>query len=194
MSERTHEALSLTEQSRVAEIVEEHGDALRRFVATRLGNSGERDDVVQEVYARLAGYGKLETIRKPLSFLFRVAENVIRDRARRAAFRQTDRHESIETQAVRDAAPRQDRIVEGKEALAAFRAALLELEPRRRQAFLLSRVDGLRYREIADRMGLSVKTIEKYIGEALAYFREHVGEAVGKGTPDASSSMRRRRT
>lgn len=191
MSESRSVALSATAQSRVAEIVETYGDSLRRFVDSRLGTRAEREDIVQEVFTRLAGYEKLDAIHDPRSFLFRIAENVIRDGVRRSTFRQAGAHEPIETDTLRDPAPDQDRALAGKQAVAAFRSALLELDPRRRQAFLLSRVDGLRYRDIADRMGLSAKTIEKYIAEALAHFRRRLGPSeLGEATPHASSRDR----
>lgn len=45
-----------------------------------------------------------------------------------------------------------------------------------RQAFVLHRFESLSYREIADRMGISVKTVEKHIGRALAILRQELSE------------------
>jgi len=46
-------------------------------------------------------------------------------------------------------------------------AAMVNLSPRCRQAFELSRYEELSYKEISERMAISVKTVEKHIGKAL---------------------------
>ena len=49
--------------------------------------------------------------------------------------------------------------------------AIAELPPQRKKVFMMSRVDGLKYHEIAAKLGLSVKTIEAQMGKALKQFR-----------------------
>lgn len=50
--------------------------------------------------------------------------------------------------------------------------AIDELPPQRKRIFLLSRVDGKKYREIADMLSLSQKTVEAQMGKALQFLRE----------------------
>jgi RNA polymerase sigma-70 factor, ECF subfamily len=57
------------------------------------------------------------------------------------------------------------------EVVAAARVAIDELQPRMRQAFLLRRQHGLSYVEIAQVMGISIKTVENHIGVALRTLR-----------------------
>ena len=54
-----------------------------------------------------------------------------------------------------------------------------ELPEKGRQIFTLSRFEGLKYREIAERMSVSVKTVEAYMGQALKIFRKNMGEYLG---------------
>lgn len=56
---------------------------------------------------------------------------------------------------------------------------LLSLPPQCRQAFLLSRHERLSYREIADRMDISVNTVEKHVGKALRLLRKTLKEQEG---------------
>ncbi|MDE7350632.1 MAG: sigma-70 family RNA polymerase sigma factor [Muribaculaceae bacterium] len=49
--------------------------------------------------------------------------------------------------------------------------AIDSMPPRRREVFLMSRRDGLTYAEIADELGLSVKTVENQIAKATATLR-----------------------
>ena len=56
----------------------------------------------------------------------------------------------------------------------AFEQALDELPPRCREVFELSRGQGLRYSEIATRLGVSVKAVEAHMGRALRTMRERL--------------------
>jgi RNA polymerase sigma-70 factor, ECF subfamily len=53
---------------------------------------------------------------------------------------------------------------------------LVKMPGRCREIFLLSREQGLKYREIAERLGVSVKTVEASMGKALQMFRESLGD------------------
>lgn len=55
-----------------------------------------------------------------------------------------------------------------------IRVAIDALPPERRKIFILSRYEGLKYKEIADKHGISVKTVENQMGKALAFLREQL--------------------
>jgi RNA polymerase sigma-70 factor (ECF subfamily) len=57
--------------------------------------------------------------------------------------------------------------------------AIAELPPQRQKIFSMSRVDGLKYHEIADKMGLSIKTIEAQMGSALKQLRVKLKDYMG---------------
>ncbi|MDP4208470.1 MAG: RNA polymerase sigma-70 factor [Bacteroidota bacterium] len=52
-----------------------------------------------------------------------------------------------------------------------FRRTLENLPPQMKEIFVLSRIEGLKYKEIAERLGLSVKTVETQVSRALSRFR-----------------------
>lgn len=52
-----------------------------------------------------------------------------------------------------------------------IRQAIDKLPEQRRKIFIQSRYEGLKYREIADKMGLSIKTVENQMGKALGFLR-----------------------
>ena len=56
----------------------------------------------------------------------------------------------------------------------ALQSAVADLPDRCRQIFELSRVEGLKYSEIATRLGISVKTVEVQMGKALRILRERL--------------------
>lgn len=55
-------------------------------------------------------------------------------------------------------------------------AAMASLPEKCRMVFELSRIEGLKYSDIADRMNISVKTVEAQMSKALAVMREHLSE------------------
>ena len=65
---------------------------------------------------------------------------------------------------------------------AAVREALGELTPRCREVFELSRVQGLRYSEIAELLGVSVKAVEAQMGKALRTLRERLAPWLPAGS------------
>jgi RNA polymerase sigma-70 factor (ECF subfamily) len=72
------------------------------------------------------------------------------------------------------AAPRPDAGVVEEEMDAALRRAVADLPERCREVFELSRVHGLRYAEIAQTLGVSVKTVEAQMGKALRQLRDRL--------------------
>jgi RNA polymerase sigma-70 factor, ECF subfamily len=56
--------------------------------------------------------------------------------------------------------------------MARINKAIEELPEQRRRIFTMNRVDGMRYKEIAQALNLSPKTVEVQIGKALKYLRE----------------------
>ena len=56
--------------------------------------------------------------------------------------------------------------------------ALLELPEKRREIFELSRFEGLKYHEIAERLNLSVKTVETQIARSLEFMRNYLKEFI----------------
>ncbi len=62
-----------------------------------------------------------------------------------------------------------ERVLEGREAFARLRIVLGELKPKTREIFLLNRLDGLSYTQIAVRYGLTPSAIEKHMMTALAH-------------------------
>lgn len=67
---------------------------------------------------------------------------------------------------------------EHAERIARVQAAIEALPEERRKVFKLSRYEGLKYHEIASRLGISVKTVENQMGSALKFLRQELKDLV----------------
>jgi len=135
------------------------------FFCRKVGEP-DADDLVQEVYLRALTYPLSATIIKPRAFLFRIATNLVVDHVRKQSYRRHDNYEEIEYRTITSLLGPEDSLC-GTERLKKFRDALAQLPADHRQAFLLSRFDGLSHMEIAQFMGISDKTVQRYIAKAF---------------------------
>ena len=124
----------------------------------------DADDLVQEAWVRLACYEREQIVAKPEAFLMRAALNLSIDSHRA---RVSHGEEVLLDEVVLvDTAPGAEAVVLARERLARLSVCLSRLSDKTRDVFLAHRVDGLTYREIAQRHGLSVSTVEKHIAKA----------------------------
>jgi len=146
----------------VAALFARHGESLLRYVSGLLRSRHEAEDVVQEAYVRMLGAAALERVEsRARAYLFKVATNLAYDRFRA---RRESGHVDVEAPAP-DAGP--DVIVDFAQGLAIVEQTLLKLKPRCRQVFLLRASEQLEYEEIAARLGVSKRTVEREMQHAL---------------------------
>ncbi len=133
------------------------------------------EEVVQEVMFRIWTGRETLVIETSLrSYLFRAVRNgcmnVIKHQGIREdykAFRESERPEIQRSQ--------EDEMIV-TELEQKIREAIDNLPAERRKVFILSRYDGLTYGQIADKLGLSVKTVENQMGKALKSLREELAD------------------
>jgi RNA polymerase sigma factor (sigma-70 family) len=144
---------------------------LRRLVdlLRRRGRaSHEAEDLVQEAFLRLHVFlqeGK--EVREPEAFLVRTALNLSIDK-HRSEHRELYVEEAIEDLPLVDLAPSPDELLAAEQRLDRMRQVLdTKLSPRTREVYFLQRLEGFTYEEIARRMHMSVRTVEKHIAKAV---------------------------
>ena len=126
------------------------------------------EDCAQETFARICSAGS-DRMLKPEAYLFAVAANVLMDRGRKAGVRREAHHVSLENFTAASEEPTPARVFEGREALMRLATVLDELAPRTREMFLLNRLDGLSYTQLAARFGVTVSAVEKQMMKAIAH-------------------------
>lgn len=155
----------------------EHQSSLKRFIARFFSRPQDVEDVVQEAYLRAFGAVKAgEDVRSPKAFLFRIAKNVALNELATKSRRLTDYIEDSTAQDVIDKGSSAEDQAMGQQKLAMFCGAVASLPEQSRRAFLMRKVYGLSHKEISERLGISISTVEKHVASGLlrcsAYLRE----------------------
>jgi RNA polymerase sigma-70 factor (ECF subfamily) len=138
---------------------------LLRYLTDLLTRRDEAEDVVQETYVRLMQVEQIENGRVR-ALIFKVATNLAYDRFRQRRMRGPHTDDAALAE-VPSEEPAPERIVAFEQAVGIVKRTLLELEPRCRQVFLLRAAQDLRYEEIATRLGISKRTVEREMQHAL---------------------------
>jgi RNA polymerase sigma-70 factor (ECF subfamily) len=125
-------------------------------------------DVMLELWRRRQSLDVTESVR---GYLLQATRNRTLNALRHQAIERKSEPELLES-ATRS--PSTDTAAREGEIESALQAAVADLPDRCRQVFELSRVDGLKYAEIATRLGISVKTVEVQMGKALRVLRERL--------------------
>jgi RNA polymerase sigma factor (sigma-70 family) len=141
-------------------------DELVRFLARRNGRSGA-EDVVQDAWLKLHERGDPESWREPRAILYTTAANLGTDTRRRDANSQRLFARESEFPVGECPRPGPEAQADTESQLNTLAAALEELPPQCREAFLLNRLDGLTHSQIAQRLGISTKTVQRHIERAL---------------------------
>jgi RNA polymerase sigma-70 factor (ECF subfamily) len=151
--------------------------ALRAFLHRRTGDPQAADELVQEVWLRIADQADAHHLDNPEAWLQRIAANLALNWLKSHRFRVGLTAAGADVGAVADPAPDAERALHARRGLEHLRLLLEELPPRRRAVFLLYRGQGLSLRETADQLGISVKTAKNQMAEALDFLRRRMGEA-----------------
>ncbi len=149
--------------------------ALMAFFLRRIRNHPEAEDLTQEVLMRIAERGDSIDASRPDAYVFQIAANLLRDRGRRMKVRAVYQQGLGANEASRVEELDPDRVLQGRQSLATVVNALREMPERTRTIFILFRLENMKQREIADMLGISVRTVEQHVIRASAWLRERLG-------------------
>ncbi|MBF5089108.1 sigma-70 family RNA polymerase sigma factor [Novosphingobium sp. NBM11] len=147
--------------------------ALVRFFRRRLGSYDEAADLAHEALARFLRVSPLTQVSTPQAYLRRIATNLLRDRAERASTRLAELSVPLVEGLDHPTEYDQHRELEGRQELLHYEGILRQLKPKTLEIFLLSRVDGFTYKEIASRLGMSVWGVKRQMLKAIAHIDQH---------------------
>lgn len=153
-------------RQRVASLYVENHGWIQQWITRRLGNSSDAAELAQDVFVRLLAQPReFASDLHARAYLSRVSRHLCVDFWRRKQLE----HAWLEALAARpeEYAPSLEEQAVILETLRQLQAMLDRLPPRVAEAFSLSQLHGLSYVEIARRLGVSERSVTKYMAQAM---------------------------
>jgi len=159
---------------------------LKRRLTRRLGSAELAAEALQDTFLRLQCVDEVGVVQSPRAYLFRVAMRVAANR-RIAESRNLSVSETEALFNFIDDAPDPARVIEGRSDFEALERAMSELPPRRREILIAACMEEIPYRIIAKRFGVSMRTVQVEIKQAL----KHCASRLGRNTAGRTALRQR---
>ncbi|MGE0642285.1 MAG: RNA polymerase sigma factor [Nitrospira sp.] len=159
-------ALRLT-YTQIASLFHQYREELTRRLVGMVKSHETAADLVQDTYVRLLRLGEAQVVEQPRALLHRIAANLAIDHLRKEKIAVQAFDGMDAARAMPSHGPSPEREVLAKQRVRLCLQAIEQLPPRSREAFVLCRVYGYSYQEIAVRMNISESGVEKLLMRAL---------------------------
>jgi RNA polymerase sigma-70 factor (ECF subfamily) len=147
-------------------------DSVRSYLVYRGAEKEQASDLAQDVFLKIWEKQMDIDIKTALRLLYKMARDMFISQYRRETL-EMNYKASLDFDSA-DFSPEDH--LRYKELFSNYTIALAALSEKHRTVFLMSRMEGLKYHEIADRLQLSVKAVEKRMSIALAYIKQALHE------------------
>jgi len=145
---------------------------VRSYLFYRGADKEQASDLAQDVFLRIWEKQLDVDPKTALRLLYKMAGDMFVSRYRRETL-ETNYRVSLKNDSL-DFSPEDQ--LQYNELLANYKKALAALSEKQRTVFLMARMEGLKYHEIAERLDLSVKAVEKRMSITLAYLKKVLQE------------------
>ncbi len=149
-----------------------HERALMRFLARGWPNSSEVDDLRHEVYVRVYEAAKKSRPVSPRGLLFSTARHLMVDRIRRGRVVSIEFQEDLDALNVLIDELSPDRVLSARQDLWHLGRAFRGLPEKCREIMWMLKIEELTHREIAERLNLTVRAVEKRVAEGILFLQD----------------------
>lgn len=169
--------LAKKDSSAFEQVFKAHFKNLHAYAFTILKDEDEAEEMVQQVFFKLWERAEnLSFTGSVAAYLYRAVHNESMNYLRHQKVKST--HQMHVAYRMKNETENSARKVMTKELEDKFQSALAELPEQCRTIFQLSRFEEMKYREIADKLDISVKTVENQMGKALKIMRSKLAEYI----------------
>ncbi|CAO3437548.1 RNA polymerase sigma factor [Azospirillum argentinense] len=147
-----------------------HRSTLVRLLSRMVGSAATAEDLAHEAYLKVRAAERDRPVDHPLPFLFQTARNLAFDHLRRERRLAGVVVQDTTVEGVEEVAaplPSPETQAGDRQRLARMNTALATLSERQRRILLLNRMEGLSHAQIAERLDVSVSTVQKDLKAAL---------------------------
>lgn len=159
-------------------------DELRKWLTARLRSADVAADVLHDIYVRIERGGTLGPVRNPKAYIRRMARNIALNRKRHESRLLTSEETAIVFEQAIDEAPHPARIIAARQEVEQLHAVLHAMPERRRLIFLSAWVEEVPHPEIARRLGMSLRRVQKESQKARLQVYAAVRDKLGDFDPE----------
>ena len=155
--------------SKIFKAFQEKKEAIRRTVASYRPNHADVEELTQETFLKAFAAEQTQDIHQPEHFLLTVAKRVALNAAQKKIIASTDSIEDCGGTAVfvDEGQVSQDEQLDSRQKLYVMSQAIASLPPEVSRTFMMRRIEGLKYKQIATRLNVSVSLVEKRVASAM---------------------------
>lgn len=158
----------------LADFFNERNAQLQKYLFWHVRSREIAEELAQETYVRFLRQPETRQVIDLNAFLFTVAANLARDYLRSSARRHRIQEPLPLDPELPDTGPSPEEIVASQHLGEQLEKAINTLPAKTREIFLMYKADGLRYREIAEHLGISERTVEYHIRQAALHCRSYL--------------------
>lgn len=159
------------EENLFATLFRKHLKVLRNYLLYKFGDSEKANDVAQDAFMKLWENCANVPEEKAKSYLYTVANNIALNKI---AHKKVVLNYAQQAPKTKQTSENPEFLLEEEEFKTKLQNAIANLTEAQRTAFLMNRIDGKKYHEIADLLDISVKAVEKRISGALVSLRKEI--------------------
>ncbi len=146
---------------------------LQAYLTRKLRDAEVAADLTQDTFLRIAEQGAAGMVHER-AYLYRTAHNLMVDHIRLQQREKTDPSFDEAVVEIVDERPSPERAATAQNELDRVREALLELPERTREIFALVRIEGLTYRQVANRLEISDSSVQKHLAKAIKHVTQRL--------------------
>ncbi len=153
--------------TQIAQLFENHSAAIVAFLMNRVACPDTAQDLSQETYLRLIRKGEISHDENIIGYLFRIADRLAIDYLRQTQSQKNNTVELSDDLLCPQLQP--DALNELRQQCQLVLHAINSLPRKYQQVFLLRKIDERSYSDIAQQLGISEKTVQRYLVNALLH-------------------------
>ena len=160
--------------------------SLMRFATRYFRRPQEIEDVVQDAFVKVIEAQHQRTIDSPKAYLYRTTHNLALNQLDRSAYKLTDALNDVVLDSDRMRTSTLEEQFESQQKFELFCRAVRQLPVKCQRVYILRRVYGFSQKEVAERLGISIKTVEAHLTKAIVRCTDYMEEDSAASSASAS--------
>ncbi|WP_440906340.1 RNA polymerase sigma factor (plasmid) [Catenovulum sp. SX2] len=171
----------------ISRIFLENNAFLKKFLRQFMSCEQDVEDIVQEVYIKAHLAEKNTDIKQPKAFMFQIAKNLAIDELSKHYRTVTHYLDDCIASVPTERTATMESEAEATESLRVYCEAIEQLPVKTRKIYIMRKVSGLKHKEIAKKLNISVSSVEKHLELAGAFCQQYVRNYHETAAPNYSN-------